>query len=247
MRILLTNDDGFHAQGLQALATALRLRGDTVWIVAPKANKSGTSCCITLDRPVAVTAYSDTDYALDGTPADCVHVALTGLASAAQFDVVLSGMNDGANLGDDAIHSGTLGAATQARLFDLPALACSLVERGWAHLDTAVECALTVLDALYAESMAQKIPLLWNLNIPNLSVVPSVVPAFVGRRTASHPVQALLSPKGEPLFWLGHGGEGVPQTGNDIAVVAAGHASLSPITLDRTDHAALADMRRSFN
>ncbi len=235
MRVLLTNDDGFHAQGLQALAAALKARGDVVWVVAPIGNKSGTSCSLTLDRPLALTPYGDTLYALDGTPADCVHVALTGIASVHDFDVVLSGINDGANLGDDAIHSGTLGAATQAHLYGLPALASSLVDRGWGHLDTAVAVTLRVLDLL----AAQPAPLLWNLNVPNLASVPRILSARVGRRTASHPVQAILSPKGGQLYWLGHGGDVLAEAGTDMALTAAGCATLSPITIDRTDHAAL--------
>ena len=242
MRVLLTNDDGFHAQGLQALSVALKARGDSVWIVAPSGNRSGTSCSLTLDRPLAATRMSDTEYVIDGTPADCVHIALTGLASVADFDVVLSGMNDGANLGDDAIHSGTLGAATQAHLYGLPALACSLIDRGWHHLDVAVVVALRTLDAL----VAQPTPALWNLNVPNVPAIPATRLASVGRRSASHPVQALLSPKGGQLFWLGMGGDTVPQAGNDMAITDAGFAALTPITLDRTDYSALSGLITTF-
>ncbi len=257
MRILLTNDDGFYANGLQALATALRARGDTVWIVAPSANRSGTSCALTLDRPIAVTPYSEQSFIVDGTPADCIHIALTGLASVADFDIVLSGMNDGANLGDDAIHSGTIGAAIQANLYGLPALACSLVERGWTYLDTAVQCTLSVLDDLYQLSYTNidtntdtnanintNNCLLWNLNIPNQPNLPVVTPAFIGRRMPSKPVLPILSPKGSSLYWIGQGGDVLPKIGNDMAVVAAGQAALTPITLDRTDYAALQTFAR---
>lgn len=243
MRILLTNDDGYHAQGIQALAAAFAARGDSVWVVAPKANKSGTSCCLTLDRPLAVHAYSDTHFSVDGTPADCVHIALTGLASVDAFDAVVSGINDGANLGDDAIHSGTLGAATQAHLYGLPALAVSLVERGWGQLDMAAQLTLSTLDRL----LARPAPELWNLNVPNrapnrhaASDLPAVQWARIGRRTPSYPVQAFLSPKGEQYFWLGAGGDEIPEPGTDMAAVAAGHASLTPVTLDRSDAPALA-------
>jgi 5'-nucleotidase len=242
MRVLLTNDDGYHAKGLQALASALSARGDAVWVLAPSANKSGTSCSLTLDRPLALTPYSDTHFALDGKPADCIHVALTGIASVGDFDVVVSGINDGANLGDDAIHSGTLGAATQAHLYGLPALASSLVTRGWQHLDVAVVTTLQALDAL----LEQTVPALWNLNVPNCAAPPRIVPTHVGRRTSSHPVQALLSPKGGQMYWLGHEGSTIERTGNDMAAVAAGYASLSPITIDRTDYAALAVLHRQF-
>ncbi len=242
MRILLTNDDGYHAPGIQALAAALSARGDTVWVVAPRTNRSGTSCSLTLDRPLAVTQHNDTHYAVDGTPADCVHIALTGLASVADFDVVLSGINDGANLGDDAIHSGTLGAATQAHLYGLPALASSLVDKGWLHLDTAVAVTLRTLDQL----MAQAAPALWNLNIPNAAAAPRSALARVGRRTASLPVQALLSPKGEQLFWLGYAGDVVCDAGTDMALIEAGFATISPITIDRTDHVALHGLAQHF-
>ena len=242
MRYLITNDDGYSAQGIQALASALHLRGDSVWVVAPHANRSGTSCCLTLDRPLAVKQLGDTHYSVDGTPADCVHIALTGLASVDHFDAVISGINDGANLGDDAIHSGTLGAATQAHLYGLPALAVSLTERGWQHLSTAVEVSINVLDQL----MQQSKPALWNLNVPNVPATPRIEWAQIGRRTPSFPVQALLSPKGEQMFWLGAGGDVIPSAGTDMAAIAAGHASLTPITLDRTDLAALVQFQQAL-
>lgn len=259
MRILLTNDDGFYAQGLQSLALFLRKRGDTVWIVAPKDNKSGTSCALTLDRPVAVVAHQDNEFIVDGTPADCIHIALTGLANAANFDIVLSGINDGANLGDDVIHSGTVGAAIQANLYHLPALACSLVDRGWNHLDTAVQCTVSVLDSLYQSVNTYQTPLnikfnthnslnfpIWNLNIPNQPWVPIVKPAFIGRRTPSKPVISTVSPKGNLLFWIGQGGECLPNIGNDMAVVEQGYAALTPITLDRTNYADLELLRSVY-
>lgn len=242
MRVLLTNDDGYHAKGLQALASALTARGDTVWVVAPRTNRSGTSCSLTLDRPLAVTNHNDTHYAVDGTPADCVHIALTGLASVTDFDVVLSGINDGANLGDDAIHSGTLGAATQAHLYGLPALASSMVERGWENLDIAVAVTLRTLDQL----LTQPAPALWNLNVPNVATLPRTALARVGRRTPSQPVQALLSPKGGQLFWLGYGGDTLLDAGTDMALIDAGYATVSPITIDRTDHAALHSLANHF-
>jgi 5'-nucleotidase len=243
MRVLLTNDDGYHAPGLQALAAALTARGDTVWVVAPRTNRSGTSCSLTLDRPLGVTQHNDTHYAIDGTPADCVHVALTGLANINDFDAVLSGINDGANLGDDAIHSGTLGAATQAHLFGLPALASSLVARGWEHIDVAVAVTLRTLDQL----VAQPAPALWNLNVPSVAIAPRTALARVGRRTASQPVQALLSPKGGQLFWLGDGGDTLLDAGTDMALIDQGFATLSPITIDRTDHAALHALASHFS
>jgi 5'-nucleotidase len=249
MRVLLTNDDGFYAKGLQALAAALRARGDHVWIVAPSANRSGTSCALTLDRPIAVTPHSEHEFIVEGTPADCIHIALTGLASVTDFDIVLSGMNDGANLGDDAIHSGTIGAAIQANLYGLPALACSLVERGWLHLDTAVHCTLPVLDRLYQLTQnggSEKKPAVWNLNIPNQATLPSVKPAFIGRRMPSKPVLPIVSPKGNRLFWIGQGGDVMPQIGNDMATVALGYAALTPITLDRTDYIALGLLSNSL-
>ena len=246
MRLLLTNDDGYHAQGLQSLAKALSAAGHTVWIVAPLANQSGKSCSLTLDRPLAVKSLSDTHFTVDGTPADCIHIALTGLASVSEFDAVISGINDGANLGDDAIHSGTLGAATQAHLYGLPALASSLVDRGWEHLDTAVACTIEAMYRMMQEPQA----VLWNLNVPNVAqqapASPRITLAPIGRRTPSHPVQAMLSPKGDSYYWLGAGGDTIPEAGNDMAVVLAGHASLTPITLDRSDHAALQRLSDQF-
>ena len=245
MRLLLTNDDGYHAQGLQALATALKQSGHAVWIVAPAENQSGKSCSLTLDRPLAATEHSASNYSINGTPADCIHIALTGLASVDAFDAVISGINDGANTGDDAIHSGTLSAAVQANMYGLPALAVSLIDRGWAHLDTAVAITQTVL----AKLITQPTPALWNLNVPNVAHCHSIQWTNIGRRTASHPVSAFLSPKGERYFWLGKGGDTLPVADNDMATVAQNIASLSPVTLDRTDYATLKQMTqygRSF-
>lgn len=235
MRLLLTNDDGYQALGLQALQQALITAGHHVTVVAPSANRSGTSCSLTLDRPIALHQLTGRVYHLDGTPADCVHVGLTGIAKVSDFDAVISGINDGANLGDDAIHSGTLGAATQAHLYGLPALASSLVAREWENLDTAVQITLTALNQL----MAQPKPALWNLNVPNVRELPAIHFARVGRRTASKPVHAIPSPRGGQLFFLGAGGDTVPETGTDIAVIEQGYACISPVTLDRTDHNAL--------
>ena len=250
LKLLLTNDDGYHAPGIQALAAGLASQGHSVWVLAPAQNQSGVSCALSIQKDLRLVKQSDTHYTLGGTPADCVHVALTGLAQAGNFDAVISGINDGANLGDDAIHSGTLGAATQAHLYGLPALASSLVDRGWAGLDAAVQITEQALYGL----LAQTTPSLWNLNVPNHARVPAKdgAPFYqftsVGRRTPSYPVIEKNEPivggeEGLRVFRLGSGGDTLPLAGNDMALVAQGYASISPITLDRTDYAALLNLQ----
>ena len=239
MRILIANDDGYLAPGLQALVDACQGLGE-IDVVAPEQNASGTSNSLTLNRPLsAFTAASGYRY-LNGTPSDCVHVALTGLLDR-RPDLVLSGINNGANMGDDTLYSGTVAAAMEGYLFGVPAIAFSQAEKGWAHLDAAAATARAVVEQVLASGLPPA-PWLLNVNIPNRAdadQLPRLV-TRLGRRHASEPVIRQTSPRGDPLYWIGPAGDAKEAgEGTDFHATAQGRVSITPLQVDLTDHAAL--------
>lgn len=245
MRILLANDDGYLSPGLQALHLALSRLAD-VTVVAPEQNASAASNALTLNRPLSVSRAANGFLYVNGTPSDCVHIALTGLLDF-RPDLVVSGVNDGANLGDDTIYSGTVAAATEGLLFGLPALAVSLVDKGWAHLDTAVAVAVDVAQELLRSPSGA--PVLYNLNVPNVGrdALRGVQVTRLGKRHPSQPVVMQRNPRGEAIYWIGGAG-GVldDQPGTDFHAIATGHAALTPLQLDLTHHAMLDATRQRF-
>ena len=244
MRILLANDDGYLAPGLQALYTGLCRLGE-VTVVAPEQNASAASNALTLNRPLSVLQAANGFHYVNGTPSDCVHIALTGLLDF-RPDLVVSGVNNGANLGDDTIYSGTVAAATEGYLFGLPALAVSLVHKGWEHLDTAVDVAVDVArDLLRAPSPAMLI----NLNVPNVPrhELRGVHVARLGKRHPSQPVVMQRNPRDEPIYWIGGAGQALDdQPGTDFHAIAQGYAALTPLQLDLTHHPMLETCRARF-
>ena len=167
MHILVSNDDGYRAPGIQALAQAMRRFG-RVTVVAPDHNHSGASNSLTLNRPLTVEHQDgDSLYVLSGTPSDCVHVALTGLLP--KPDLVVSGINCGANMGDDTMYSGTVAAAIEGYLFGVPSIAFSQIDKGWAELDSAAKIAQLVVER-YLESREDERAVLLNVNMPNMPV-----------------------------------------------------------------------------
>ncbi len=245
MRILLANDDGYLAPGLAALYEGLRARWD-VTVIAPEQNASAASNALTLNRPLSVYTAQNGFLYVNGTPSDCVHIALTGLLDF-RPDLVVSGVNNGANLGDDTIYSGTVAAATEGYLFGIPALAISLVEKGWKHLDTAVAVAVDVVAKL-AEDMPQQAQLL-NLNVPNraLSALGGVRVTRLGKRHPSQPVVVQKNPYGDTIYWIGGAGAAMDkQQGTDFDAIAQGCASLTPLQLDLTHHAQLEQCAARF-
>lgn len=238
MRILVANDDGYLAPGLLALAQVCREFAD-VDVVAPEQNASGTSNALSLHRPLSAWRASSGVQVVNGTPSDCVHVALTGLLSA-RPDLVVSGINNGANLGDDTLYSGTVAAATEGFLFGVPAIAFSLVEHGWQHLDAAAAAVRRLLAEVIARPPAAT-PWLLNVNIPSradAATLPIEV-TRLGRRHASEPVVRQFSPRGDPIYWIGAQGD-VREAGEgtDFHATAQGRISLTPLQIDLTDHAA---------
>ncbi|MDE2120638.1 MAG: 5'/3'-nucleotidase SurE [Betaproteobacteria bacterium] len=245
MRILLANDDGYLAPGLHALYAGLRRLGE-VTVVAPEQNASAASNALTLNRPLSVFEADNGFLYVNGTPSDCVHIALTGLLDF-RPDIVVSGVNNGANLGDDTIYSGTVAAATEGFLFGLPALAVSLVHKGWAHVDTAVDLAVRVAEHMLRSPPSS--PVLYNLNVPNLprEQLRGMQVARLGKRHPSQPVVMQRNPRNEPVYWIGSAGDALDdQPGTDFHAIAQGYAALTPLQLDLTHHALLDECRGRF-
>jgi 5'-nucleotidase len=239
MRILIANDDGYLAPGLAALVQAMQGLGD-IEVIAPEQNASGTSNALTLNRPLSVYNAANGFRYINGTPSDCVHVALTGLLER-RPDLVVSGINNGANMGDDTLYSGTVAAAMEGYLFGIPAIAFSQVEKGWGHLDAAARVARSVVEHLLLQPPPSG-PWLLNVNIPNVpdaDRLPRRV-TRLGRRHASEPVIRQANPRGEPIYWIGPAGDAREAgEGTDFHAVANGMVSITPLQVDLTHHAAL--------
>lgn len=246
MRILIANDDGYLAPGLAALVAAVQGLGE-IEVIAPEQNASGTSNALTLNRPLQVFAAGPSLPGVrfvNGTPSDCVHVALTGLLGY-KPDLVLSGINQGANMGDDTLYSGTVAAAMEGFLFGIPAIAFSQVEKGWGQLDAAARVAREVVQQVLAQGLPA-LPFLLNVNIPNRADADSLPRrvTHLGRRHASEPMIRQTSPRGEPIYWIGPAGDAREAgAGTDFHATANGWVSITPLQVDLTDHARLPDWR----
>ena len=246
MRILIANDDGYLAPGLAALVRACEGLGD-IDVIAPEQNASGTSNALTLSRPLQVFAAGPAQPGVrfvNGTPSDCVHVALTGLLGY-RPDLVLSGINQGANMGDDTLYSGTVAAAMEGYLFGIPAIAFSQVDKGWGDLDAAGRVVRAVVQQVLAQGLPA-LPFLLNVNIPNrpdADALPRQV-TRLGRRHASEAVICQTNPRGEPIYWIGPAGDAREAgQGTDFHAAANGCVSITPLQVDLTDHARLPDWR----
>ena len=233
MRILLSNDDGYLAPGLAALYDALTAFGE-VEVVAPAQNCSGASNSLTLSRPLSVYTASSGFRYIDGTPTDCVHIALTGLLGY-RPDLVVSGINNGQNMGEDTLYSGTVAAATEGFMFGVPSFAFSQVDGGWGHLDAAARVAGEIV-AHYVDQPLPG-PLLMNVNIPNrpYDALRGWRVTRLGKRHPSQPVIRQTSPRGEPIYWIGPSGDARDASdGTDFHAVAHDAVSITPLQLDLT-------------
>jgi 5'-nucleotidase len=244
MKILISNDDGYQAPGIVALHDALKAVAD-VEVVAPEHNNSAKSNALTLAAPLYVHRAHNGFRYVTGTPADCVHVALKGLLET-RPDLVVSGINNGANMGDDTIYSGTVGAAMEAYLFGIPAIAFSQIEKGWTHIDDAARAARGLVERIEREKMIGGPAFLLNVNIPNrpFEELGPVKVCRLGRRHAAERVITQDSPRGETMYWIaGAGGAKDSGEGTDFHATAAGHVALTPLQIDLTDHAHLGHWR----
>ena len=247
MKILLSNDDGYQAPGLVALYEAIQDLAD-VEVVAPEHNNSAKSNALTLYSPLSVREANNGFRYVNGTPADCVHVALTGLLDW-RPDLVVSGINNGANMGDDTIYSGTVGAAMEGYLFDIPAIAFSQTEKGWAHIEAAARKARELVQQALQQISGDNTPWLLNVNIPNLPY--EQLGAFkvcrLGRRHAAEKVMTQQSPHGETLYWIGGAGPAKDaREDTDFHATSQGDISVTPLKVDLTDHDALATWSARF-
>jgi 5'-nucleotidase len=244
MNILISNDDGYLAPGINALADQLSSIADIV-VVAPDSNRSGSSNSLTLDRPLRVMKSDKGFYSINGTPSDCVHIALTGML-AQRPDLVVSGINQGQNMGDDTLYSGTVAAATEGFLFGIPAIAFSQVDHGWAELDSAAKIAKEIvmrnLDALHK-------PFLLNVNIPNrpYQALTKIVATRLGKRHESEPVIRSKDPHGNEIFWIGPPGKAKEASvGTDFHATEQGWVSVTPLQIDLTHSAQLDRLRQAI-
>lgn len=246
MRILIANDDGYLAPGLATLAAAVQGLGQ-IEVIAPEQNASGTSNALTLNRPLQAFEAGASQPGVrfvNGTPSDCVHVALTGLLGY-KPDLVLSGINQGANMGDDTLYSGTVAAAMEGYLFGIPAIAFSQTEKGWGHLDAAGRVVRGLVQRVLAQGLPAQ-PFLLNVNIPNRADA-DALPLRVtrlGRRHASEPVIRQTNPRGEPIYWIGPAGDAREAgEGTDFHATSSRCVSITPLQVDLTDHARLPQWR----
>ena len=233
MRILISNDDGYFSPGIEALAEVASAFGD-VTVIAPERDRSGASNSLTLDRPLSVRVAANGFLYLNGTPTDCVHVAVTGLLDH-KPDLVLSGINDGANMGDDTIYSGTVAAAMEGYLLGVPSIAFSLARRGHEHLATAAGVARELLQRFVQRPLTG--PMLLNVNVPACApeALRGVQVTRLGRRHLAEPVIRATSPRGDTIYWIGPAGaakEAGP--GTDFHAVDNGWASITPLDIDLT-------------
>ncbi|MGQ0502976.1 MAG: 5'/3'-nucleotidase SurE [Panacagrimonas sp.] len=238
MRILLSNDDGCMAPGLVCLRDQLRLHHD-VTVVAPDRNRSGASNSLTLASPVRVQAHADGTLCVDGTPTDCVHLALTGMIEQS-FDMVVSGINSGANLGDDTLYSGTVAAAMEGRFLGYSAVAVSCCAIDPAHYDTAARVALRIIDGLRSDPLADNTIL--NVNVPDVPYedLQGFEVTRLGNRHRAENVIPAKDPRGRPIWWIGPAGSDADSgPGTDFFAIRNQRVSITPLLVDLTRHAAI--------
>ena len=236
--ILISNDDGYFSEGIQALYEALLSVGK-VTVVAPDTERSGASNSLTLDRPLKVRQAANGFYYINGTPTDCVHMAVTGLLVDLP-DIVVSGVNHGSNMGDDTLYSGTVAAATEGFLLGIPALAVSSEARSGKPLWEAAEQAALLVRQLLARPMAS--PILINMNVPDCAKdeMKGFKVTRLGRRHKAEPVIPSKNPRGETVYWVGAAGqEADAGPGTDFEAVKSRWVSLTPLQIDLTHHAQL--------
>ncbi|MCX7247396.1 MAG: 5'/3'-nucleotidase SurE [Burkholderiales bacterium] len=237
MKILISNDDGYQAPGIVALYEALKDVAE-VEVIAPEQNNSAKSNALTLHSPLYVQRASNGFRYVNGTPADCMHIALTGLLGY-RPDLVVSGINNGANMGDDTIYSGTVGAAMEGYLFGVPAIAFSQVEKNWAHLDVAAQKARELVLQMSNHKLIGSNAWLLNVNIPNLPLdrLGHLKLCRLGRRHAAESVITQTNPRGETMYWIGAAGAVKDDAdGTDFHATTLGHISMTPLKVDLTDH-----------
>jgi 5'-nucleotidase len=238
VQILVSNDDGYFAPGITLLAEALRQLGE-VTVVAPERDRSGASNSLTLDRPLSVRRAANGFFFVNGTPTDCVHIAVTGLLDFVP-DVVVSGVNLGANMGDDTIYSGTVAAASEGFLLGIPSIAVSLTSKEGTHFESAIGIALQMVARLQRAPLPE--PVLFNVNVPDVPPgdLRGIEVTRLGRRHKAEPVVKMRTPRGETAYWIGPAGAAADAgPGTDFHAVENCRVSVTPLRLDLTSTAQL--------
>ncbi|MFU2488503.1 5'/3'-nucleotidase SurE [Thauera sp. WH-1] len=233
MRILVSNDDGYFAPGIAALAEALSTLGD-VTVVAPERDRSGASNSLTLDRPLSLKRTANGFYHVNGTPTDCVHLAVTGMLEHLP-DMVVSGVNHGANMGDDTVYSGTVAAATEGYLLGVPSIAVSLVSKSATDFTAAARVARDLAERFMSNPFPH--PVLLNVNVPDVGYdrLQGVRVTRLGKRHKAEPVVRSVTPRGDTVYWIGAaGGAADAGEGTDFHAVANGFVSVTPLQIDLT-------------
>ena len=242
MKILVSNDDGYLATGINVLTDALSEIADVI-VVAPDRNRSAASNSLTLSDPLRVTKVGKNRYKVNGTPSDCVHLALTGFLDE-EPDLVVSGINHGANLGDDVIYSGTVAAATEGRFLGLPTIAVSLVGHQLKHFDTAARVATELVQRLEKDPLPSEF--IFNVNVPDrpYDELNGIRVCRLGFRHKSEPVVKSQDPHGRTIFWVGPAGENQEEgEGTDFHALEQGAATITPLKVDLTRHEALPQVK----
>lgn len=241
MRILLSNDDGYFAPGLAALAEALQGLGEIV-VVAPEQNRSGASNSLTLDRPLLLKKAASGFYFVNGTPTDCVHLAVTGMLDKLP-DIIVSGINLGANMGDDTIYSGTVAAATEGYLLGIPSIAISMTSFEGNNFDSAGRVARELVERFIRNPIRE--PVLLNVNVPDIphAELKGMEVTRLGRRHKAEPVVKMISPRRETVYWVGAAGAAADAgRGTDFNAVERAFVSITPLQIDLTHTAQLSSI-----
>lgn len=240
MRILLSNDDGVYAPGLMVLYQSLKEIAN-IDVVAPDRNRSGASSSLTLHNPLRIHRLDNGFVSVEGTPTDCVHLALTGLLSELP-DLVVSGINEGANLGDDILYSGTVAAAIEGRFLGLPSIAISLASRDCHYYETAGQVVVSIVKGLIKEKLPLGMSTILNVNVPDLPLhmLQGITVTRLGTRHVAEPVIREKDPRGHDIYWIGPpGGEDEAGPGSDFYAVNNGKVSVTPLMIDFTHHAVM--------
>ncbi len=233
MRILIANDDGYMSPGIRALYAAMQTLG-VATIAAPDRNRSGASNSLTLSHPIHVRKHELNIYSIEGTPTDCVNIALSGLLDEGQ-DMVVSGINDGPNMGDDVLYSGTVAAAMEGRHLGHPALAVSMATHGPEHFDSAARVMTNIV--MHLKEVPLPADTILNINVPDLPYdqIKGLRATRLGTRHPSKGSIAQVSPRGETVYWIGAAGDIADDgPGTDFGAVQEGYVSVTPLTIDLT-------------
>lgn len=243
MRILLSNDDGYFAPGIAALARSLSGLGE-ITVVAPERDRSGASNSLTLDRPLILRQAASGFYFVNGTPTDCVHLAVTGMLDHMP-DMIISGINHGANMGDDTIYSGTVAAATEGFMLGIPALAVSLANYADGNFDSAGRVAADIVRRYQAQPFKEAF--LLNVNVPDKpwNAIGGIEITRLGKRHKAEPAVKSVNPRGQTVYWVGAAGSAQDAgPGTDFYAVEQGRVSITPLQMDLTRYSQLESVKQ---